>query len=347
MRAWPLVVALALGGCGGPSSSARPPPGTGAQLLGRAPSCDAVEEDEGRLVVDWSPLERAKLEAAARRGAVPVRLEGCRARLVDTCTVRRSYAFLGTTRQREVIVLRDRDEIGATLPLLGARLGGSFAHASSVDVAMTVIGRYELGARAIGASELEGECDRVTHVVASLSVGAFAISTGAATDAALRADVAHASHSTERRRLDAAGVEEECARARRSDDTPPQDCGIPLRVELRGIAAAAPPPKVAPPPPLTENDALKHALANARKEIVPCHRAARATSPDLSGLLTLGVKLGRNGNVRSVVAKHEGNLDDTLADCAATRVALVSFPPAEDDRPRALVIPVVFAPLAR
>lgn len=347
MRARPLAFTLALSACGPPSPSARNPPGTGAEALGRAPTCDAVDDDEGRLVVDWSPLDRAKLEAAARRGAVPMRVEGCRARLVDTCTVKRSYAFLGTTRQREVIVLRDRDEIGAALPVLGARLGASFAHASSVDVAMTVIGRYELGARAVAASELEGDCERVTHVVASVSVGAFAISTGAATALGLAADVAHAGHSTERRRLDAAGNDEDCAHARRSDDAPPQDCGIPLRVELRGIAATAPPPKVAAPAPLTENEALRRSMANARKEIVPCHRTARATSPDLSGVLTLGVKLGPRGNVRSVVAKHEGNLDDSLADCAAARVALVSFPPAEDDRPRALVIPVLFAPLAR
>lgn len=92
---------------------------------------------------------------------------------------------------------------------------------------------------------------------------------------------------------------------------------------------------------------MKHAMENAKKQLVPCHRAARATSPDLSGVLTLGVKLAKSGHVRSVSAKQTGNLGDELADCAAQRVAMVMFPPGEDDRPRSVVIPVMFAPIAR
>lgn len=347
VRSSKLVLALVVGGCSGPAPSPSTPAARGADILARARTCDAVDEDEGRLVVDWSPLDRAKLEASARHGVVPVRVDGCRARIVDTCTIPQAYAFTPTSRQREVIVLRDRDELGARLPILTQRFGAAIARASTVDVAMTVVGRYETGARAILASELEGDCSRVTHVVAGLSVGAFAISLGASTEVDVTADVAHAGHATERRRLDAAGVEEACARAGREGEAPPQDCGIPLRVELRKIGDGAPLPKAAPAAPPTEADAMKQALGNAKKEIATCHRVARVASPDLSGLLTLGLKLARNGNVRSVVAKHEGNLDDGLADCAASRVALVSFPASADDRPRTVVIPVLFAPLAR
>jgi hypothetical protein len=59
------------------------------------------------------------------------------------------------------------------------------------------------------------------------------------------------------------------------------------------------------------------------------------------------VKLGRNGNVRSVAAKHEGNLDDALAECAVERVGHVTFPVADDDRPRTILVPVLFRPLAQ
>jgi hypothetical protein len=92
---------------------------------------------------------------------------------------------------------------------------------------------------------------------------------------------------------------------------------------------------------------MRRAMDAARKELAWCHRVARASSPDLSGVLNLSVKLARSGNVRSVAAKHEGNLDDALADCAIERVGHVRFPPAEDDRPRAVLIPVLFRPLAR
>jgi hypothetical protein len=311
-----------------------------------------VEEENERLVVDWSPLDRSKLEATARRGVVPIRLDGCRARIVDSCILHRSYSFAATSRQREVMVLRDRDELGARLPVLATRLGAEFSRMSALDVTMTVVGRYELGAAPLPPrrAELEGDCTGVTHVVASISVGDFAISTRATTSAEVSADIAHGLHAHERSRLDAAGVEDECARVRRSDPAPPDDCGIPLRVELRALSSAPAPPPAPPPqspPSIPEADDMKRAMTAAKKQLVPCHRAARATSPNLSGLLTLAIKLGRTGNVRSVSAKHEGNLDDELAECAAERVAMVSFPPADDDRPRSLVIPVLFAPLAK
>jgi hypothetical protein len=305
--------------------------------------CDA--DDDERLVVDWSPMDRSKLEAAVRHGLVPLHIEGCRARVVDTCTVMRTYVFAATSRQREVMVVRDRDELGAKLPILATRIGASFSQSEAVDVAMTVVGRYEAGPQPITQADLVGECGGVTHVVANMSVGAFSIATARATAAEASADVVHASRSREKKKVDSAGLEEQCALARRADDAPPEDCAIPLRLELRALSEK-PRPATTAAAPIAEVD-MKHAMENAKKQLVPCHRAARATSPNLSGVLTLGVRLAKNGHVRSVSAKHTGNLDDELAECAAQRVAMVSFPAGEDDRPRSVVIPVMFAPIAR
>jgi hypothetical protein len=312
----------------------------------KAPVCDA--DDDERLVVDWSPLDRSKLEAAARHGVVPVRIDGCRARIVDTCTVKRAYAFSATSRQREVMVVRDRDELGAKLPILATRLGASFSESSALDVTMTVVGRYEAGASPIDRADLDGECGGVTHVVANVSVGAFSISTAKATSVEGSIDVVQAARSRERKRVDAAGLEEQCALARRTDDAPPEDCAIPLRVELRALSTRIARKPDPPPPAATPNEVdMKQAMENAKKQLVPCHRAARATAPNLSGVLTLGLRLNRRGYVRSVNAKHQGNLPDELSECAAQRVAMVMFPPGEDDRPRSVVIPVMFAPIAR
>src|SRR5688500_12530738 len=167
MRSWPVLVLLA--SC----ASAPKPALESAEEMRPAPVCDA--DDDERLVVDWSPLDRSKLEAAARHGLVPVRIDGCRARVVDTCAVKRRYAFAATSRQREVMVVRDRDELGAKLPVLATRLGASFSRENALDVAMTVVGRYEAGPAAITKSDLDGECENVTHVVANMSVGAFSI----------------------------------------------------------------------------------------------------------------------------------------------------------------------------
>jgi hypothetical protein len=313
--------------------------------------CDA--DDDERLVVDWSAHDRSRLEASVRRGLVPVRVDGCKARVVDTCSVRqRKYAFAATSRQREVMVVRDRDELGARLPILATRLGATFSQASALDVRMTVVGRYEAGPQRIGRLDLDGQCEGVTHVVANLSVGAFSIATARSTTVEGSIDVLHGAREREKKRVDSAGLEEQCALARRTDDAPPEDCAIPLRVELRPVLEILAfegddgPRKETIPPPVSEID-MKHAMENAKKQLVPCHRAARATSPDLSGVLTLGIRLNRRGYVRSVSAKHDGNLPDELSECAAQRVAMVMFPPAEDDKPRSVVLPIMFRGLAR
>lgn len=317
-----------------------------------AASCDDGEEIDERLVVDWSPLDRSRLESAVRSGLVLVRVEGCRARIVDTCTVRRPYAFSATSRQREIMLVRDSGELGVKLPLLATRFGANVSRSSALDVTMTVVGRFEAGAAALSASDVEGACSGVTHLVSSVSVGAFAISTADEASASASADLlvagSRAAYAHERRHVDSAGIEERCSHSRRADAAPPEDCAIPLRVELRRLTAQASPPTRPPPlpAPAASSDEMRRAMDLAKKQLVPCHRAARASAPDLAGLLTLGIKLGRRGNVRSVSAKHEGGLPDGLSACAAERVALVSFPPADDDRPRVLVVPLLFRPLA-
>lgn len=317
-----------------------------------AGSCDDAEEIDERLVVDWSPLDRSRLESAVRSGLVLVRVDGCRARVVDTCTVvRRPYAFSATSRQREIMLVRDSGELGVKLPLLASRFGASVSRSSALDVTMTVVGRFEAGASALSASDVEGECSGVTHFVSSVSVGAFAISTTDEASANASADLlvagSHAAYANERRHVDSAGIEEHCSLSRRADGAPPEDCAIPLRIELRRLGAhASPPSPPLSPPPAGPSDEMRHAMELAKKQLVPCHRAARASAPDLSGLLTLGIKLGRRGNVKSVSAKHEGGLPDGLSVCAIERIALVSFPAADDDRPRTVVIPVLFRPLA-
>ena len=92
---------------------------------------------------------------------------------------------------------------------------------------------------------------------------------------------------------------------------------------------------------------MNHAMETLRTQVVPCHRAARAKSPNLSGVLTLGIRVNPRGYVRSVNVKHEGNLPDELTECAAQRVAMVMFPRGEDERPRSVVIPIMFRGIAQ
>jgi len=365
-RPWMLLVAVV--GC----APLATPPAQGTALEAH-PLCNAADTEEEKLVVDWSALDRTRLEAAVRRGVVPMRVEGCRARIVGACKVRRPYAFAATSRQREVLRLRDRDEVAARLPILSVRLGGSLARANAVDVSMTVVGRYESDDAPIAPSDLDGDCESATHVAASLSVGTFAIATASGVTTEIGADVVQTVHARERQYLDAAGIESACSSARAADPTPPDGCSVPLRLELRALrasatngakAAKARTSPDAPDPPAypvrfvddasagadAQTDAeaaMRRAMTAVRKELDWCHRVARASSPDMSGALTLSLKLARNGNVRSVGARPEGKLDDGLAACAVERVGHVHFPAGDDDRPRAVVVPLLFRPLAR
>ena len=303
------------------------------------PACGDPDEEDARLVVDWSPLDRSKLESAVRRGDVLVRFDGCRARIADGCTAARPYGFSATSRQREIMLLRDAGELAVRLPFLASRFGASVSRSSALDVTMTVVGRYEAGPTRLSSSEVEGECTGVTHMVSSVSVGAFAKAPPEEPNANAAADLlvtGRAAYATERRHLDSAGIEERCSVARRDDALPPEDCAIPLRVELRRLTASplAPRPAATADPSASDSDGeMSRAMETAKKQLVPCHRSARATAPGLSGILTLGVKLGRRGNVRSVSAKQEGDLGNELAACAAERIALRSAAHAASSLP--------------
>ena len=192
-----------------------------------------------RILQRVAPLDRSKLESAVRRGVVLVRVDGCTARIADGCSAKRRYEYSPTSRQREVMTVRDRDELGAKLPLGAVRFAASMEASSALDVAMTVVGRYESEASPVAPSDLEGPCEGVTHVVANVSVGAFAIREARGQrvqgNATALVGGARAETAAERRHLDSAGVDDHCAEARRTDTAPPDGCGIPLRLELRPL----------------------------------------------------------------------------------------------------------------
>lgn len=336
-----LATAAVVASCGPPTGAPASLADRLAPLPARPPSCTDGEEADDRLVVDWPPLDRSKLESAVRRGVVLVRVSGCTARIADGCWVKRRYEYSPTSRQREVMTVRDRGELGARLPLGAVRFAASMEASSALDVAMTVVGRYESEPRPVSASDLEGSCEGVTHVVASVSVGSFAISAASGARLAGAADVlvggAHARSEAERRHLDSAGIEGRCAEAKRTDTAPPDDCGIPLRLELRALGG----PIVRPPPPKPPPDELRAVMTAARREVAPCYRQELARSESVAGTLTLAVAVGTEGNVLRITARHD--VSDALASCATRRIERLAFPRATTDRPRVFVVPFVFA----
>jgi hypothetical protein len=332
------VAAAACASGGSPNLAARAAP------LPEPVVCRDDADLAERLVIDWSPLDRSKLESAARKGLVLVRVDGCSARIVEVCASSRRYAYSPTSRQREVMLVRDRDELRARLPLGAARFDAGLERASALSVAMTVVGRYEAPPAPIASTDLEGDCAGVTHAVASVAVGAFEVARSSAAHLSADADVAlagtHAGSDAERRHLDSAGDEARCAEARRTDTEPPGDCAIPLRVELRRIGAGALARAPSAPYGDFRDEPLRRATAMTRTEIAPCYRRAIANDPRLHGNMTLIASVAGDGSVLSVSARHD--VPDALADCAIARMSRVTFPTGEGARQRVFVVPLVF-----
>jgi hypothetical protein len=312
-------------------------------------ACSDGQVTTERLVVDWSSLDRSKLEATAHKGLVPVRLDGCEARLVDHCVARRGYAYMPTSRQRELVVVRGHDELRARLPLGAARFGATLDRSRELRVTMTVVGRWEAPLEAIGASDLEGECEGATHYIASVAVGAFEIAAKSAAEVGVEADVAaldaRAESKSERQRLDSAGVEARCSDGKRGDNDPPSDCAVPLRLEVRRLGAAVASSVQAHETVVTSPQAqldvgLRRAVAMTRSEVAPCYRRAAELDPRLDGWMSLVATVDRDGHVSKVAARYD--VTPALADCAMSRAARVLFPPAADAAPRLFVLPLVF-----
>src|SRR5262245_56226050 len=164
-------------------------------LVAAAPSCGggnlasqmakppAYEPKEGRctggksqarpLIVEWPSSDRAALEARMKQGLVPVKYVGCEMEVLTRCQVpKTAYGFTGITRKNDRVHIRDADELYANIPVYAAKFEGQLQKAGTLNVNMTIVGRYDTTKTTVRQDELEGDCTEATHVVTALTVGA-------------------------------------------------------------------------------------------------------------------------------------------------------------------------------
>jgi hypothetical protein len=203
--------------------------------------CGIVKSSTRPLIVEWPAADRAQLEAAAKRGIAAVRYSGCEMEVLPRCSVTGSYRFTPTTRKLERVAIRDADELYAELPVGAAKLEGKLEQAGVLEVAMHVVGRYD--AATADDSKLQGACDKATHVITGLTVGAFEFSAGATSAVSGGAGVlgakAGASSSKDRQLLNRDGDAASCASSASTDQAPPDGCAALLRVEVTPISDLA------------------------------------------------------------------------------------------------------------
>lgn len=234
------AVALAVIGCGPPAAA---PLAKAPQYQPKDQSKCSVQKSQSRpLIIEWPAPDRAALEALAKRGMVAVRYEGCEMELLAQCRAPGIYRYTPTTEKQETVTIRDVDDLYAKVPFGAAGLEAKLARSGELNVAMTIVGRYDAEDPGVTAPELEGICNRATHVITGLTVGAFEFYAGAAAAVGAGVNVAGvgagARSGAERELLNRDGDAESCALVASDDVEPPEGCGALVRVEVAPLGAA-------------------------------------------------------------------------------------------------------------
>lgn len=236
VRTWIVCVAgtaLLLVGCpsspGGPAATVRPDP-----KLDPKAKCGQLEP----LVVEWDPSARGRFESLRPHGLIAVRYEGCDLQVLD-CHAPGKYAYTAFTPKDQRVVMRDRDSLYANLPVGAASLEGKLETKGELDADLTLVGRYAFERPSVRADELKGDCDRATHFVTAMTVGAFKLLAGGSAEVAggVRVLGAGAGGSSESSRelLTRDGDPKTCA-SKPGDPDPPFGCGALVRLELAPVS---------------------------------------------------------------------------------------------------------------
>src|SRR6187399_1698912 len=151
--ALPAVLVMACGG-----GAAEMPRAQSPSAPDEAARCGLAARNESPLVTEWSPAEKANLQARLRSGALAVEFTGCSMRPILGCTVRGSYRWQRTTLSSESIEIHNQDELFAKLPLGALALEGELKRSGRLAVRTAVSGQYVLeGSTAADVPDF-GEC---------------------------------------------------------------------------------------------------------------------------------------------------------------------------------------------
>lgn len=209
--------------------------------------CAAAARQAEPLVTEWSAAEKADLEGRAREGGVAVEYYGCTMRIVPDCHVGGSYRWQRTTPSSDVLEITSEDELYAKLPLGAVSLAGELGRAGKLSVHTTVSGQLRLDGVVAASVPLEGACASATHIVGSLSVGAFELHAGgtlhAKADVSVTVAAAGGSTQSAETIVRRSGDAEKCAAS--TDERADPACGAPIQVFLVALPRAA--ERAAPP----------------------------------------------------------------------------------------------------
>jgi hypothetical protein len=208
-------------------------------------TCHAEASPAQPLIVEWPSAARGMLEAIVEghKSVAVVRYEGCTMTVLSGCTAPGTIEYVAYKNlKKDEQRITTEDELYASLPVGAASLAGKLERAGELDVDMVLIGQYEADTpQSIALADLKGTCEGATHVVRTVTVGAFDFHTGATAKVGGGAKVnvlgvgAGGSSSADEETIAEDGSVEACMAARSVDKDPPDNCGALVRLEVAPI----------------------------------------------------------------------------------------------------------------
>ena len=168
------------------------------------------------------------------------------AKLVPSCSLAGSYAYIGTTKREKKIEMATSDVVAANLPVSGVswltEIGGKFGRETALLAQMVMIGKRSSAKKVAQRGELEGTCTEATHFVRAATVGAFAVASGSKAEIGATATLmgkGGAADSKSATKLESRdGDMAACDSSTPDAKQPPAQCGAIVRIELEPIGAA-------------------------------------------------------------------------------------------------------------
>ncbi|MEZ4219405.1 MAG: tetratricopeptide repeat protein [Polyangiaceae bacterium] len=238
----PFLVAAC--GSGKPAEAIAPSAPTGAEALGEKNepvACGSLVKPVSPLVVDWKSGDRADLEVAMKQGVAVIAYDCNGIRLLDECKLAGGYDFAGVTPKQDTIQIASKDELWANLPLSVGKLETEVAGASSIDLAILLVGKRTTPRGEAARMELTGKCEGATHYVRAAHIGAFAMARGEKGKVRAAAELfgvgAKAASESDKRVENRDGDVNSCKSASAAAAAPPDQCGATIRLLLEPIVA--------------------------------------------------------------------------------------------------------------
>lgn len=206
-----------------------------------AAPCRAATLQGQPVVAEWSAPEKASLEAMLTAVAVAVEFHGCSMRVVTTCRLPGRYLWYRTTLATDSSDISDERSLWAKLPLGAASLSGELKAAGKLAIKTSVAGQIRLEEARPDLVPRTPGCERATHIVESVAIGAYSLSRsgslqGKAGVEVVKLDVG-GKHNREASMIRSAGDPDACGRA--TEQGPDKDCSSPIQVFLLPIPGRA------------------------------------------------------------------------------------------------------------